>query len=94
LLGTRLSDVTPLLIENWCPKRIKAGVTGSPCNRETATLKAALNKVVEWGFLPANPFAKFKRFKVDYGKRFGYMGEDEDAYSQTASLTREDHVWS
>jgi len=79
LLSTRLSEVTPWMIEKWCAERIKAGITGSTCNREVAALKAALNKAVEWGFLPTNPLAKFKRFKVDYGNRVRYLRQDEEA---------------
>jgi integrase len=92
LLSTRLGDVTPWVIENWCAKRIKAGVTGSTCNRETAALKAAMNKAVEWGFLPTNPLAKFKRFKVDYGKRIRYLDSNEEARLLAALDVREERM--
>jgi len=92
LLRTRLHEVSPWLIEKWCATRMKEGVTGSTCNREVAALKAALTKAVEWEFLPTNPLAKFKRFKVDYGKRVRYLDPDEETRLLAALDAREERM--
>ena len=92
LLGTRLHEITPWLIEKWTAKRIKEGITGSTCNREVAALKAAFTKAVEWEFLPTNPLAKFKRFKVDYGKRVRYLDPDEETRLLAALDAREERT--
>ena len=92
LLKTKLCDITPWLIERWCATRMKERVTGSTCNREVAALKAAMTKAVEWEFLPTNPLAKFKRFKVDYGKRVRYLDPDEETRLLAALDAREERM--
>ncbi len=92
LLGTRLHEITPWLIEKWSAKRVKEGITGSTCNREVAALKAALTKAVEWEFLPTNPLSKFRRFKVDYGKRIRYLDPEEEARLLAALDGREERT--
>lgn len=36
-------------------------------NRELITIKAMLNKTVEWGYLDKNPAEQVKLFKITHG---------------------------
>ena len=59
LLEKKLGEITPRVIEKWCAQRVKAGVKASTCNRDTAALRSALSKAVEWGMLEDHPLSKY-----------------------------------
>lgn len=59
-----LSALNDWVIEKWRTERRKAGRSVSTCNRDIATLKAALAKGREWG-IEVDALAKAKQAKVD-----------------------------
>ena len=58
-------------------------------NRELDTLRAALNKAVQWGILKSNPMASVKRSKVDSAAPIRYLLPDEDKRLRAALDARE-----
>lgn len=51
--------------EKYRTKRLNNGIAPSSINRQMATLKAALQKAVEWEIIKTNPLAQFKQLKLD-----------------------------
>jgi integrase len=74
-----LTDFTKEFVTQWRVTRIKAGVSKSTINRNVATLKAMLNKAVEFGVIEHNPMAKLKQFKIDTSPNTRYLSAAEEA---------------
>jgi len=58
----QLKETTPLLIENYRAKRLKAGIAKSTTNRELALLKSIYSKAIDWNLYVENPVRKVKLF--------------------------------
>ena len=84
----RLSDITALSIERWRTARLKK-VKPATVNRGVGTLKAALNRAVEWDIIPVNPLASVKPLKEDRSAQIRYLSEDEEARLRQALIDRE-----
>lgn len=57
-----LNEITPLLIEKYRAKRLKAGMRKSSTNREIALLKKMFNLAIDWQYAKENPALKVKLF--------------------------------
>lgn len=57
-----LREITPLEIEAYRAKRLKAGVRKSTTNRELALLKKMFHLAVDWSYCSDNPIVKVKLF--------------------------------
>lgn len=88
--GTKLGDITAWQIEKWRTKKIKGGTAPATVNRDLGTLRAALNRAVEWGYLDANPLAKIKPVKTDDLGRPRFLSEAEETRLRTALDDREE----
>ncbi|MFA5866867.1 MAG: site-specific integrase [Actinomycetota bacterium] len=84
----RLSEISALSIERWRTVRLKK-IKPSSANRAVGTLKAALNRAVEWDIIPANPLASVKALKVDRSVNIRYLSEDEEKRLRAALVDRE-----
>ena len=62
LADKNLSQIRAKEIEGYKSKRLSE-VSKATINKELNTVKAALNKAVEWGYLDKNPLISVKRFK-------------------------------
>ncbi len=57
-----MRGITPLEIETYRAKRLKAGVKKSTTNREMALLKKMFHLAADWGYCEKNPVTKVKLF--------------------------------
>jgi integrase len=84
----RLTDITAWGLEKYRSGRLK-NVSASTVNREMDTLRAALNKAVQWGILKTNPMTTVKRSKVDSNQNVRYLSPEEDKRLHDALDARE-----
>ncbi|MAS10321.1 tyrosine-type recombinase/integrase [Salinisphaera sp.] len=87
--GKRLHEITPWLVEKWRSRRVKKGRAPATINRDITTLKASLNKAVEWGIIEANPIAKVKPAKLDRKGIVRYLSDDEEKRLREALAARD-----
>ena len=87
--GTRLADITAWQLEKWRTRKLKSGAKPATVNRDLGTLKAALNRAVEWGYLDANPLAAVKPVKTDDLGRPRFLSEEEETLLRDALDRRE-----
>lgn len=90
--GKPLPEITPWLVEKWRSKRMKAGKAQSTINRDLATLKAAMNRAVEWRVIDMNPIARVKPAKVDRKGVVRYLTDDEETRLRAALIEREERM--
>ena len=84
-----LNEISPIDIEHWRIRRLKAGTNAATVNRDLGTLKAALSKAVQWGFLDVHPLARVKPLKVDNNPNPRFLSEDEEIALRHALDERE-----
>ena len=75
-LDKPLAEIHAFGIEQWRTKRLKE-CKPATVNRDLATLKAALNRAVDWGHLKESPLRRVKQAKEDRSKRVRYLTDDE-----------------
>ena len=92
LLGRKLADINPWLIEKHRSARVKEGIEPTTINRDIATLRSALSKAVEWGILENHPLNKVKPLRVDPSARIRYLSEDEERRLRTAMDNRQEKM--
>ena len=83
-----LASMDNSAIERWRTKRVNTGVAKSTCNREIATLKAALRRAHKWGFLEATPLTDVTIEKVD-NERKRFLDKDEEKRLRSALDVRD-----
>jgi len=89
-LGDVLLDQINLAdIEIWRLKKQKDGTKASTINRNTATLRAALNKAIDWDLLDQHPMIKMKPLKVDRRKKPRNLSLDEESRLYAALEARD-----
>jgi integrase len=84
--------MTPIFIEQWRTKRLKAGRTIETVNRDVATFKAAISKAVEWKFIETRPLAELKPLKTDNSVKLRYLNDDEEIRLRKALEKREEEI--
>jgi len=76
--GTELKNFDHWFVTNWRNKRLEQGIKPSTLNRNTALLRALLNKAVEWDVIPSNPMRKFKQLRLDRTPKVRYLNSSEE----------------
>jgi integrase len=60
-----LSDITPLMVEEFKQKRLRDGLKKSSINRELGLFKSMLNTAVRWQIADSNGARDVRQFKLD-----------------------------
>lgn len=92
-LGNKAMDAIRLGdVETWRTKRLTAGRKPATVNRDTNTLRAALQKAVDWELLQANPLARLKPLKTDRQPVVRYLSAEEEKRLYAALTARDDKM--
>jgi integrase len=75
---SKLPDITTWNVEKQRAAWMKAGSNPLTINHKIASLKAALNKAVQWGILKSNPVSSIKLSRMDSSARIRYLTDDEE----------------
>ena len=84
-----LTEITPILIEQWRVKRMNEGTAQATLNRNITMLKSLLSKAMEWGFLKENVLKNLKQFKIDRSPKIRYLTIEEETRLRQALLERD-----
>ncbi len=91
-LKTHLSDIEPRQVERWRTKRLRAGNKPATINRDLSSLKGALSRAVEWGFIDEHPLSKVRKEKIDTNPIPRYLAKDEAEKLYRALDSREERI--
>jgi integrase len=89
LYKKKLVDISAWDVQKWRTVKDKQGLAPSTVNRRVTTLKAVLNKAVEWDVIPINPLSKIKPLKIDKKSRVRFLSKEEEQTLRVALETRE-----
>jgi integrase len=89
LYARKMNLITAWDIQKWRTDSRKSGLKPTTINRRVTTLKAVLNKAVEWDVIPSNPLQKIKPLKVDNNSRIRYLDNNEERQLRQALNDRE-----
>lgn len=93
LFGDRpLTEITPVLIDQWRTRRLKDGLSTETVNRDIATLKAALSKAVLWGFIDTHPLEKLKLLKADRSGKIRFLSVEEERRLRETIKIRDERI--
>lgn len=90
LLDKPIGGFAPFLVDKWRLERQKEKKSVATINRDIATLKAALTKAVEWGFIPTNPLRTVRLAREDHLRRVRYLSPAEEEALLSALDGREE----
>lgn len=89
LYTKKMDKITQWDLQKWRSEKDKLGLKATTINRRVGTLKAVLNKAVEWDVIAANPIHRVKPLKVDAKSRIRYLTDEEEARLREALDERE-----
>lgn len=90
LLDKRLDEITGLDVEKWRASEIERGLSLETINRDISSIKAALNRAVDWELISANPLAKVKKSKTDDCLKVRFLSDNEEKRLRAAMDAREE----
>lgn len=88
-LEAPLTSFNKWRIESWRRDRLKAGIKPPTINRQIDTLKAALQKAVEWEVIDQHPLRGLGRLKTGDDKRVRFLSAEEEQRLRDALIKRE-----
>ena len=88
--ATKLNEITPFAVERWRSARLKDGRKASTVNRDLVSLKAALQKAVDWRLLDRHPLSAVKLTRVDTTGKVRYLSSAEEKRLRAALDARDD----
>lgn len=92
LFDQRIENITPWLIEKWRLSEQKEGKKPSTIHRNETTLKAAINKALEWGFINEHPLKGLKPLKIQDNRVVAYLSAEQEARLMKAINEREQRI--
>lgn len=90
LLDKRLDEISGLDVEKWRAGEIERGLSLETINRDISSIKAALNRAVDWELISANPLAKVKKSKTDDCLKVRFLSDNEEKRLRAAMDAREE----
>ena len=90
LLSRKLDAFTALDIERWRGGQVDRGLSHETINRDISSIKACLNRAVDWEVLDRNPLEKVKKARTDDRIKVRYLNEVEENRLRTALDAREE----
>lgn len=84
-----LDEIKLAYIETWRIKRQALKRSPKTINRDTVTLKAALQKAVDWELLGTHPLSRLKPLKVDKRQMVRYLSTSEEKRLVAALVARD-----
>jgi integrase len=94
LFDARMDAIKPYHIEKWRLSERAKGSKFSTIRRNETTLKAALNKAVEWGFIAVNPLTGLKPVKIEDNRIVAYLDTGQELRLLKAINDREERIKS
>lgn len=92
IMKKRLSEISQRDLETIRIGWQAAGNADSTANRKMASLRGALSRAVEWGFLKDHPMTRLKQLKVDRKGRVRYLLPDEEKRLRQALDDRQEAI--
>ncbi|MBT5039983.1 MAG: integrase family protein, partial [Rhodospirillaceae bacterium] len=92
LIGKKLKDINPWLVEKWRMRRLKEGAKPSTVNRDLDDLKSCLHKAVLWGHIETHPIQSVKRSRVDSMPVVRFLSDEERVRLFQALSARENRI--
>ncbi|MGU2126306.1 tyrosine-type recombinase/integrase [Pseudomonas aeruginosa] len=92
IMGKRLNEICQRDLESQRMAWLKAGNTDSTANRKMASMRGALSRAIEWGFLTEHPMTRLKQLKTDRKGRIRYLLPDEEARLRQALDDRQETI--
>jgi len=89
LYNRKLANIAAWDVQKWRTEKMKKGMAVSTLNRRVTTLKAVLNKAVEWDVIPVNPLNQIKPLKTDKNSRVRFLAKEEETGLRQALDDRE-----
>ena len=77
-------------LERWRAAEVERGLSHQTINRDIASIKACLNRAVEWELIDRNPLARVKKARVDDMLKVRYLWEAEEIRLRQALDAREE----
>jgi integrase len=77
-------------LERWRAAEVERGLSHQTINRDIASIKACLNRAVEWELIDRNPLARVKKARVDDMLKVRYLSEAEEIRLRQALDAREE----
>lgn len=90
LLSRKLDGLTALDIERWRSGQVDRGLSHETINRDISSIKACLNRALDWEILDRNPLAKVKKARTDDSVKVRYLSTDEEKRLRNALDAREE----
>lgn len=90
LLDKRLDEFKGFDLERWRAGEIERGLSLETINRDISSIKAALNRAVDWELIEKNPFAKVKKSRTDDCPKVRFLSTEEEIRLRAALEDREE----
>lgn len=91
LLEKQLADISANQIEVWRNEKRKSGMKEATINGYVSSLKALLNRAVEWDLIEKNNLENIKKLRSD-NKRIRFLNDDEQERLKVALEERTDRI--